>query len=139
MTRVLAEGWSQHEERGSFFDRVSEWERGVLAAFAVSVDWDKSGQLALRVRVPEVVAARLLSGRWGVGLSYAEEGGEGAVRVVRPRSGEGVVPGVFDDTPVSGRRLVTGEHLRALRSTVRDAEQLYVVAGLGSGGGRSWR
>ncbi|MFD3580685.1 hypothetical protein [Streptomyces sp. NPDC058644] len=129
VTQALPEGWSQHRERGSFFDRVSEWERGVLAAFAVSVDWDQWGQLAVRVRVPEVVAARLLSGQ-GAGLSYAEEG---AAQVVMPRSGEGVVPGVFDDTPVGERRLVTGEHLRALRSTVREAEQLYVVAGLGGG------
>lgn len=133
VTQALPEGWWQRRERGSFFDRVSEWERGVLAAFAVSVEWDQWRRLAVRVRVPEVVAARLLSGQRGAGLCYAEESEEGAARVVKPRSGEGVVPGVFDDTPVSERRLVTGEHLRALRRTVRDAEQLYVVAGLGGG------
>ncbi|MGD6757231.1 hypothetical protein, partial [Streptomyces sp. BH105] len=134
VTRALPDGWSQREGRGSFFDRLSGWERGVLASFAVSAGWE-AGQLVVRVRVPEVVAVRLLSGELGPGLSYEEQDGreEAAVRVVEPRLGEGVVPGVFDDTPVSGRRLVTAEHLRALRSSVREAEQLYVVAGLDQG------
>ncbi|MGV9394141.1 hypothetical protein ACWDQL_34205 [Streptomyces olivaceus] len=131
VTRVLPEGWSQRRERGSFFDRLSEWEQGVLAAFAVSAGWE-AGQLVVRLQAPEVVAVRLLSGRRGAGLSYDEDDGA-AARMVKPRSGEGVVPGVFDDTPVSGRRLVTAQHLRALRSTVRDAEQLYLVAGLDKG------
>ncbi|MFJ9127809.1 hypothetical protein ACIRJS_27285 [Streptomyces sp. NPDC102340] len=131
VTRVLREGWSQRRERGSFFDRLSEWEQGVLASFAVSGGWE-AGQLVVRVRVPEVIAVRLLSGRRGPGLSYDEDE-QAAARVVAPSSGEGLVPGILDDTPVSGRRLVTAQHLRALRSTVRDAEQLYVVAGLDKG------
>ena len=40
---------------------------------------------------------------------------------------------MFDDTPVHSRRLVTGEHLRALRAAMRDAEQLYVVFSVDGG------
>ncbi|MFD5125692.1 hypothetical protein [Streptomyces sp. NPDC058385] len=132
VARVLDRAPERGSGTSSLFDRLSEWERGVLAAYTVSVAWEGSAQLVLRVQVPEVIATCLLSGQGGIRLSY-REGPEVGVVVPAPRSGEGVVPGIFDDTPVSRRRLVTVEHLRALRSTVRDAEQLYAVLSVDSG------
>ncbi|GGZ44302.1 hypothetical protein [Streptomyces poonensis] len=120
--------------RESFPDRLSEWEQGVLASYMITTAGSPPAQPAVTVRVPEPVATRLLS-QQSV-LSYAEQRPEPSPAAVAVRSqadDSGLGPGVFDDTPVSHRRLLTAEHLRALRSTVRDAEQLYVVLGLETG------
>lgn len=118
--------------RESFFDQLSEWERGVLASYTVAVDW---GQPAVTVRVPESVAACLLSQQSVLAYAAPAHGALESVAVPEPLPGadEWLRPGVFDDTPVNGRRLLTAEHLRALRSTMPDAEQLYVVLGVDTG------
>ncbi|MEU1371927.1 hypothetical protein ABZ454_38445 [Streptomyces sp. NPDC005803] len=115
----------------SVLDRLGEWERGILVSYTVGADWQQS---TLTVRVPGPVAAQLLSHRGA--LSYEEPApvtedapGESAT----PEKTGGLAPGVFDDTPVSARRLVTPKDLAALRSTVRDPEQLYVVLGVEAG------
>lgn len=126
-------------ERGSrevFTDGLSEWERGVLASFTVALDWEQpAARLALTVRVPEPVAACLLSRRsvFDYEMPVQEAPASGAVTGLPPGADEGLLPGVFDDTPVNGRRLLTAQHLRALRSTMPDAEQLYAVVGVGTG------
>ncbi|GGR82572.1 hypothetical protein ADL01_23630 [Streptomyces sp. NRRL WC-3618] len=126
-------------ERGSgrsLVDRLGEWELGVLASYTADVVWEP--QSVITVRVPEPVAVRLLTQHHT--LSYSEPETDEADQPAAqspadPRSatGSGVGPGVFDDTPVHSRHLVTGEHLRALRATMRDAEQLYVVFSVGGG------
>lgn len=115
----------------SVLDRLGEWERGILVSYTVAADWQQS---TLTVRVPGPVAAQLLSPRGA--LSYEEPApvtedalGESAT----PEKTGGLAPGVFDDTPVNGRRLVTPKDLAALRSAVRDPEQLYVVLGVEAG------
>lgn len=109
------------DPRLSPIDRVSAWELGVLAAYTVTVNEE---QLVFTLRVPEPVAARLLSQHTVLSCSGQEEAAAGA-----EVSGRDVVlePGVFDDTPVHARRVLEREHLRALRATGRVPEQLYAV------------
>ncbi|MER7728932.1 hypothetical protein [Streptomyces sp. NPDC096323] len=115
----------------SVLDRLGEWERGVLVSYTVAADWQQS---TLTLRVPGPVAAQLLSRRCA--LSYekppAGAGGAPGESATREDTG-GLAPGVFDDTPVTGRRLVTPKDLAALRSSGRDPEQLYVVLGVEAG------
>lgn len=127
---------TEHASRGSFLDQLSEWELGVLAAYTIDTVWQP--QPVITVQVPEPVAARLLTREDGLCFAEAETavGGAGAAETTAERSPEAALPlgpGVFDDTPVSSRRLVTGEHLRALRATMRDAEQLYIVFSVDAG------
>ncbi|MFD7501837.1 hypothetical protein [Streptomyces sp. NPDC059850] len=135
VARVPAGALAERDGRESFFDRLSEWERGVLASYMVAVDWGQLAQLAITVRVPGAVAACLLSPQCE--LSYSAPAHEASQAVAGtepfPVASEGLRPGVFDDTPVHGRRLLTVEHLRALRSTMRGAEQLYAVLGVDTG------
>ncbi|MFB8053528.1 hypothetical protein [Streptomyces rubiginosohelvolus] len=115
----------------SALDRLGEWERGVLVSYTVAADWQKS---TLTVRVPGPVAAQLLSHRGA--FSYEEPAPvteDAAGKPALPGRTDGLAPGVFDDTPVHGRRLVTSKDLAALRSAVRDPEQLYVVLGVEAG------
>lgn len=137
VARVPDSALAERGSRESFFDQLSEWERGVLASYTISADWGRSAQLAVTVRVPGPVAACLLSQQsvlvydapaQEIAVSEAV-----AVPEALPGAGEGLQPGVFDDTPVNGRRLLTLEHLRALRGTMRDAEQLYVVLSIDAG------
>ncbi|MEU8787093.1 hypothetical protein [Streptomyces sp. NPDC048637] len=126
-------------ERGSgrsLVDRLGEWELGVLASYTAGTVWEP--QSVLTLRVPEPVAVRLLTHPHT--LSYSEpetaEAGQPAApspAEPRPGTGSGLGPGVFDDAPVHSRRPVTSEHLRALRTAMRDAEQLYVVFSVDGG------
>ncbi|WP_432176676.1 hypothetical protein [Streptomyces sp. Tue6028] len=112
--------------RSSLLDLLGEWELGVLALYTVSTVWEPHS--VITVRVPEPVAARLLAQRSG--LSYSEPEPAGITPPAagpHATTGAGLGPGVFDDTPVHRRRVVTVEHLRALRAALRDAEQLYAV------------
>ncbi|WP_052808508.1 hypothetical protein [Streptomyces cyaneogriseus] len=131
----LDDGAPAESGRGaSVFDRVGEWERGVLASYMVSVGWERSAQLVVSVRVPEVVACRLLSQPSVLVYEVPVEGALGhEADGAASGAGEGLLPGVFDDTPVHGRRMVRPEHLRALRGAGADAEQLYAVLGVGTG------
>ncbi|TQJ38000.1 hypothetical protein [Streptomyces sp. SLBN-115] len=108
----------------------------MLASYTADAVWEP--QSVITVRVPDPVAVRLLTQHHA--LSYSEPETAKADQPAaqspadpRPAAGSGVGPGVFDDTPVHSRRLVTGEHLRTLRAAMRDAEQLYVVFAVGSG------
>ncbi|MFF8919060.1 hypothetical protein ACF08M_38640 [Streptomyces sp. NPDC015032] len=127
----LAEGApAQSGSRAAVFGRLGEWERGVLASYTVSVGWEESTQLAVVVRVPELVAARLLS--QPPVLVYeapAEKTPQAQAGPMAPGADEGLRPGLFDDTPVHGRRLLRPEHLRALRAAGAGTEQLYAVLG----------
>ncbi|MFD5028509.1 hypothetical protein [Streptomyces sp. NPDC058373] len=118
----------------SVFDRLDEWERGVLTSYTVTVDWEQSAQLSLTVRVPELVAARLQA-QPSVLLyeTPAQQAPQPQSGPKVPEADEGLRPGVFDDTPVHGRQLLRPEHLRALRTAGADAEQLYAVLGSGTG------
>ncbi|MEV3970199.1 hypothetical protein AB0K68_18935 [Streptomyces sp. NPDC050698] len=131
--RVPGAALAERGSRGALTDRLSEWEQGVLASFTVAVDW--GARLAVTVRVPEPVAACLLSRQSVFDYEVLDQDTSTCVAMPEPSPGadEGLLPGVFDDTPVHGRRLVTAEHLRALRSTMPDAEQLYAVVGVGTG------
>lgn len=137
VARVPDGALAERSSRGeSFFDRLSEWERGVLASYTVAVDWGQpAARLTVTVRVPEPVGACLLSQQSVLAYAAPAQGALESAAVPEPLPGadEGLGPGVFDDTPVNGRRLLTSEHLRALRSTMPDAEQLYVVLGIDTG------
>ncbi|MFF1505465.1 hypothetical protein ACFVZR_37915 [Streptomyces sp. NPDC058316] len=118
----------------SALDRLSQWERGVLASYTVSVDWAGSAEPVISLRVPKLVAARLLSQRSPLVYETQTEGKPPAGdRTSVLEADAGLGPGVFDDTPVHGRQLLRQEHLRALRDTAGGAEQLYAVLGLGAG------
>ncbi|MFI1376093.1 hypothetical protein ACH4UY_29305 [Streptomyces longwoodensis] len=113
----------------AFLGRLSEWELGVLACWASEADWDG---LTVTLRVPEVVAARLLSQPSALSCLPPEQTApapdsepEGPVAAVGP--------GVFDDTPVSERRPVTPGNLRALRTVSRQVDQLYLVLSIEAG------
>ncbi|MET9378834.1 hypothetical protein ABZX98_32655 [Streptomyces sp. NPDC002992] len=119
---------------GSAFDRLSEWEQGALASYTVAVDWGRSAHPVFSLRVPQPVATRLLSQPsvlvYELLAEEAPEAGDGSAAL---EADGWLQPGVFDDTPVHGRRLVRKEHLRALRGTAGDAEQLYTVLGMDAG------
>ncbi|MYR92314.1 MULTISPECIES: hypothetical protein [unclassified Streptomyces] len=114
-----------------FLGGLSEWELGVLVHWATEADWDR---LTVTVRVPQPVAARLLSGR-GSQLSCSTPGRQGSPgqTTVLQVSGHSAGPGVFDDTPVAERRPVTASDLQTLRILSRDADGLYLVLSLGNG------
>lgn len=133
VARIPGAALAERGSRGSVTDRLSAWEQGVLASFKVALDWGP--RLAVTVRVPEPGAACLLSRQSVFDYEVLDEETSTSVAVAEPSPGadEGLLPGVFDDTPVHGRRLLTAEHLRALRSTMPDAEQLYAVVGVGTG------
>ncbi|MFF8646597.1 hypothetical protein [Streptomyces sp. NPDC015345] len=113
----------------AFLGRLSEWELGVLACWATDADWE---ELTVTLRVPESVAARLLSQPSALSCLTPEQ-------AVAPQDAapqvpaEAVGPGVFDDTPVSERRAVTAGDLRALRTISREADQLYLVLSIEAG------
>jgi hypothetical protein len=112
-----------------FLARLSEWELGVLACWATAADWER---LTLTLRVPETIAARLASGPSELACSTPEQSA-----TEQPVAGQApaqpVGPGVFDDTPISDRRVVTAEDLRALRTVSREADQLYLVLSVEAG------
>ncbi|MBZ9645022.1 hypothetical protein [Streptomyces sp. PSKA30] len=126
---------TERNSRRSLLDRLEEWELGVLAVYTVDTVWQP--QSVITVRVPEPVAARLLTQQHGLSYSEPEAAGtEPAPETAAERSSVVELsfgPGVFDDTPVRSRRPVTREHLRALRAAMRDAEQLYVVFSVDAG------
>ncbi|MEU2119491.1 hypothetical protein ABZ567_28465 [Streptomyces sp. NPDC016459] len=117
----------------SAFDRLSQWERGVLASYTASVDW-AGAEPVISLRVPEAIAARLLSQASPlVYESRAEQKPPAGDKASALEAGPCLGPGVFDDTPVHGRQLLRQEHLRALRNTTGGAEQLYAVLGVNAG------
>ncbi|MFG2858882.1 hypothetical protein ACGFZ9_51755 [Streptomyces mirabilis] len=106
-----------------FLSSLSEWELGVLACWATDADWEG---LTVTVRVPEPVAARLLSQPSALSCLTPEQAAT-AQDTAPQVPVEAMGPGVFDDTPVSERRAVTAGDLRALRTISRDVDQLYLV------------
>ncbi|MDX3639165.1 hypothetical protein [Streptomyces sp. MB09-02B] len=113
----------------TFLGRLSEWELGVLACWATDADWEG---LIVTLRVPEPVAARLLSQPSALSCLTPEQAV--AAQDAAPRAPvEAVGPGVFDDTPVSERRAVTAGDLRALRTISREVDQLYLVLSVEAG------
>ncbi|MEU0122221.1 hypothetical protein ABZ114_11085 [Streptomyces albidoflavus] len=112
-----------------FLGRLSEWELGVLACWATEADWEG---LTVALRVPEPVAARLLSQPSALSCLLPEQAV--AAQDAAPQVPvEAVGPGVFDDTPVSARRPVTAGDLRALRTIAREVDQLYLVLSVEAG------
>lgn len=111
----------------TFLQHVSEWELGVLASWGVDADWER---LTLTLRVPEPVAARLLSPGSALSCSPADQGG-----TPEPAAAPELLvePRVFDDGPIAERRPVTAGHLRALRALAPNADQLYLVVSATSG------
>lgn len=87
----------------------------------------------MTLRVPETVAARLLSHQPSA-LSCLTPEQAVAAQEVAPQVPDGALgPGVFDDTPVSERRAVTAGDLRALRTVSREVDQLYLVLSFEAG------
>ncbi|MGW0817036.1 hypothetical protein ACWD00_27980 [Streptomyces viridiviolaceus] len=113
----------------AFLGRLSEWELGVIACWATEADWEG---LTVTLRVPEPVAARLLSQPSALSCLTPKE--TVTAHNAEPEEPvETVGPGVFDDTPVSERRPVTPGDLRALRTISRQVDQLYLVLSIEAG------
>ncbi|MBW5259289.1 hypothetical protein [Streptomyces poriferorum] len=110
--------------------RLTEWELGVLASYAVETHWE---QFTVALRVPEPVAARLLSRNESALSCIAQDAAVAAAPELPPEEEQPLGPGVFDDTPVSDRRPVTAAHLRAQRLASRDPDQLYLVFSMTAG------
>ncbi|WP_395368322.1 hypothetical protein OHU45_37615 [Streptomyces tubercidicus] len=134
VARLPHDAATERDSRRSLLDRLDEWELGVLAVYTVDTVWQP--QSVITVRVPEPVAARLLTQQHGLSYTERTAGIEPALETVAASSPLAELPfgpGVFDDTPVRSRRPVTLAHLRALRAAMRDAEQLYVVFSVDAG------
>lgn len=117
-----------HARGRTWLDGLGTWELGVLVTFLEDADW---GRGVVTVRVPELVADRLLDSRsplactphQGTPSSTADAGsGRSATAADDP-----IGPGIFDDTPIADRRPVTAGHLQALRAASGNADQLYLV------------
>jgi hypothetical protein len=101
--------------RDRYEPRLSPWETGVLAHYAVSFKWARGAAL---LKVPEPVAKFLLAERdpleaielTGDPVTAFHEWAEESP----PATPSGPLPGVLDDTPVSGRLPVTSGNLDAL-------------------------
>ncbi|MFE4830691.1 hypothetical protein [Streptomyces sp. NPDC056672] len=129
--RLPVQGLDDPPGRGkSFLGGLSEWELGVLACWATDADWDR---LTVTVRVPEPVAARLLSDRSQLSSGPPGQRAAEQEEALQPPPAQPVGPGVFDDTPVAERRPVTTSDLRVLRVVSRDADQLYLVLSVEAG------
>jgi len=85
------------------------------------------------LRVPEPVAATLLSSRSALSCNAVEDADEEARTDLAAAPGLLVEPGVFDDVPIGTRRPITAAHLRALRALSPNADQLYLVLSAANG------
>ncbi|MFJ9339900.1 hypothetical protein ACIRP0_11490 [Streptomyces sp. NPDC101733] len=108
------------------FQVLDRWTLGVVATWTVTADW---GQRTITLKVPALVADRLLASSSGL---TCKRGAEAALFEADPQAGS-VVPGVFDDTPVFDRKLISSAHLAALRNFSYAADQLYIVFSTGGG------
>ncbi|GAB3972360.1 hypothetical protein GCM10029978_049300 [Actinoallomurus acanthiterrae] len=122
----------ERERPADFRDELSQWELGVIASYTVKADW---GGRAMLLRVPRVIATRLLEGRSGLSCSPCADSDIERTRasLTTREPAEPLLPGVLDDTPVSERRPVTVAHLRTLRATRGFVDQPYVVFSAESG------
>ncbi|MFJ7277135.1 hypothetical protein [Kitasatospora sp. NPDC098663] len=101
-----------HRPEHGFLHDIDSWTLGVLLTHLTDADW---GRRTLTLRVPALVADRLLTKSWPLSCEPVTDGTEpGNSDAHNPTSR--LQPGVFDDTPVLERRPVTVEHLRALRA-----------------------
>lgn len=117
-----------HARGRKWLDGLGTWELGVLVTFLQDADW---GRGMVTVRVPELIAGRLLDRRsplactphQGMPSSTAEADSDRSAAAADGPIG----PGIFDDTPIADRRPVTAGHLQALRAASGHADQLYLV------------
>ncbi|MFF5488535.1 hypothetical protein [Streptomyces virginiae] len=125
VTARLPEGTEEPSRGGvpDVLDGLDRWTLGVLLTWTIGADW---GRRTLTLRVPALVAARLLEPS---GNLVCEPGGSDAVAAEAGPQGQpdSLRPGVFDDTPVFDRQPVTPAHLQALRNFSYAADQLYIV------------
>ncbi|MFG2488080.1 hypothetical protein ACGFSI_35715 [Streptomyces virginiae] len=126
VTARLPEGTEEPSRGGvpDVLDGLDRWTLGVLLTWTIAADW---GRRTLTLRVPALVAARLMEPS---GNLVCEPGGsDAAVAAEAGPQGQpdSLRPGVFDDTPVFDRQPVTPAHLRALRNFAYAADQLYIV------------
>ncbi|MFJ6141109.1 hypothetical protein [Kitasatospora sp. NPDC092286] len=108
-------------ERG-FLRDLDDWTTGVLITYLANADW--AGR-TLTLRVPRLIADRLLSRSHRLDCQAHQDRQTPA----KPApSASPIRPGIFDDTPVRGRRPLTADHLRLLRSMrATAADELYIV------------
>lgn len=92
----------------------------MLVTWTVDADW---GSRVLTLEVPDLVAERLLGPTNGLPCSPDDA----TAHLPERDHGTGIQPGIFDDTPVFGRRPVTLDHVSALRTLAPGADQLYLV------------
>ncbi|WP_307534538.1 hypothetical protein [Streptomyces sp. V3I8] len=114
-----------HHEGRDFLEGLDAWTVGALVTW--TVDTDLSSRV-LTLEVPDPVAERLL----GPASDLPCRPVDGTADLsehdgVPPRQPDTIGPGIFDDTSVFDRRPVTHDHIRALRTFVHGADQLYLV------------
>jgi uncharacterized protein YukE len=120
----------RRSRQGGWRSLLWPWQLGVLCCHAVAVDWARRRAL---VRVPDLIAQRLLAEETDFAVAELEDPGHGYGDVLAawvdehmPRGDGVLLPGVLDDGPVAERRPLTTADIMALRSE-REDEGVYVV------------
>lgn len=117
-----------HGRGREWLDSLGTWELGVLVSYLEDADW---GRGVVTVRVPELIAGRLLDRRSALACTPHQAAPSSTADADSDRSAtaadDPIGPGIFDDTPIADRRPVTAAHLRALRAASGNADQLYLV------------
>ncbi|MER7850600.1 hypothetical protein ABTZ03_42475 [Kitasatospora sp. NPDC096077] len=112
-----------HQPEHGFLHDIDSWTLGALVTHLTEADW---GRRTLTLRVPTLVAERLLTNSWPLACETHDDDTAPANSDAHDPTSH-IQPGVFDDTPVLERRPVTVEHLRALRAFTPDVDQLFIV------------
>lgn len=106
------------------WDGLDTWMLGVLVAYLVDADFDRG---AVTLRVPELIADRLLTHAAPLPCTPQSDVSDVPAPDSAVRVSAQIQPGIFDDTPVADRQLVTADHLRVLRAASANADQLYII------------
>ncbi|MFJ6619947.1 hypothetical protein ACIQOW_20525 [Kitasatospora sp. NPDC091335] len=107
-------------DRG-FLSELDDWTTGVVITYYADADW--AGR-TVTLYVPGLITDRLLARSFPLDCEPHDNAPGPAQTDQAPAP---VRPGIFDDTPVSGRQPVTAEHLRLLHTVRATKDQLYIV------------
>ncbi|MCX4745952.1 hypothetical protein OG455_10510 [Kitasatospora sp. NBC_01287] len=113
-------GAARHQDERGLLNGLDDWTISVLITYLIAGDWTEH---TLTLRLPQPAADRLLTGR---GLDCQAHDARPTPTTPTPTEGP-LRPGVFDDTPLHKRQMVTADHLRLLRSTRPAVDELYIV------------
>ncbi len=96
-----------------------------MLSFSVEIDWIGAN---VQLRVPAVIADRLLSGQtWFTLLPPGDADNQSTSTPTMEVPAEGIFLGAFDDGPISERRMLTSSNLRMLRANSYVGDQPHLV------------